>query len=120
MNKENREWIEGTLDIAQDDLVFQQPAMKSQGDGELCLRRAGDRQGEGREGSERASPETLRPDGVIPPSILVPSVLRHLKSSGSDFPLHILRISSSVFFFFKKPLSLSDVVKGKIFFILFS
>lgn len=46
MNKENREWIEGTLDIAQDDLVFQQPAMKSQGDGELCLRRAGDRQGE--------------------------------------------------------------------------
>lgn len=102
MNKENREWIEGTLDIAQDDLVFQQPAMKSQGDGELCLRRAGDRQGEGREGSERASPETLRPDGVIPPSILVPLVLRHLKSSGSDFPLHILRISSSVFFFFKK------------------
>lgn len=45
MRKENREWIEGTLDAAQDDPVFQQPATKSQGDGEPCLCRAGDRQG---------------------------------------------------------------------------
>lgn len=45
MRKENREWIEGTLDAAQDDPVFQQPATKSQGDREPCLCRAGDRQG---------------------------------------------------------------------------